>query len=144
MIKTGDSSKGYTKRKVLAAIQDSAGIVTTIASKIGCTWGTARKLVDQWPETREAYQDEREKILDMSETTLLKAIKTGDVGSAKWMLSTQGKDRGYNTGPSLEDGEDGQATFLVSFVSPKKERTVAPEVDALPAPAKKRAIKPKA
>lgn len=136
-IKTGDSSKGYTKRKVLAAIQDSAGIVTTIASKIGCDWHTARKLVDQWPETREAYQDEREKILDMSETTLLKAIKTGDVGSAKWMLSTQGRDRGYSTTPQIDDGE-GQATFLVSFVNPKKEKAVSPDRDALPAPKAKK------
>ena len=98
-IKPGESSKGYTKRKVLAAIANSAGIKSTISERLGCDWHTADRLVKKWPETQVAYQDEREKILDMSETTLLKAIKTGDVGSAKWMLATQGVGRGYGTEP---------------------------------------------
>lgn len=119
-IKKGESSKGYTKAKTLAAISGSAGIKSTIAERLGCDWNTADKLVKQWPETLRAWQDEREKILDMSETTLLKSIKAGDTSSAKWILATQGKDRGFSpTLPAAIDDE-GQAAFVVSFVSPGK------------------------
>lgn len=119
-IKKGESSKGYTKTKTLAAISGSAGIKSTIAERLGCDWNTADKLVKQWPETLRAWQDEREKILDMSETTLLKSIKAGDTSSAKWILATQGKDRGFSpTLPAAIDDE-GQAAFVVSFVSSNK------------------------
>lgn len=89
------SSKGYTEKKVLAAIKGSGGIITTISNRLGCEWHTAKKLVNRWESTKQAYKDERETILDMSESTLLKSIKDGDTQSAKWMLSTLGADRGF-------------------------------------------------
>lgn len=120
MIKTGTSCKGYTKAKVLAAIKGSAGIRTTIANRLGCTWGTANKWANYWPETREAMQHEKESVLDLCEGTLFKAVQEGDTGSAKWILSTMGKDRGYVERQEIT-GKDGEPTaapvFRVSFVS---------------------------
>jgi hypothetical protein len=122
MIEKGQSSKGYTKSKVLAAIKGSAGIRSTIAARLGCSWNTANALCKKWPETVEAMQDEREAILDMSETTLLKSIKDGDTGSAKWMLSTIGKERGYVERQEVT-GKDGKALAIsVEFVEPEKTK----------------------
>jgi hypothetical protein len=89
------SSKGYTEKKVLAAIKGSGGIITTIANRIGCEWHTAKKLTQKWQSTRDAYKDERETILDMSESAILKSIKEGNTQDAKWLLSSLGASRGF-------------------------------------------------
>ncbi len=89
------SSKGYTEKKVLAAISGSGGIVTTIAKRLGSEWHTAKKLTQKWQSTRDAYKDERETILDMSESAILKSIKEGNTQDAKWLLSSLGASRGF-------------------------------------------------
>lgn len=89
------SSKGYTEKKVLAAIKGSGGIITTISNRIGCEWHTAKKLTQKWQSTRDAYKDERETILDMSESAILKSIKDGNTQDAKWLLSSLGASRGF-------------------------------------------------
>ena len=102
------SSKNYTKTKTLAAIQGSGGIISTISKRLGCTWRTAQKLTQQWPEAQEAYRDEKEQLIDLAETTLLQAIKGGDMSAAKWYLSTIGKERGYSERQEIT-GADGSA-----------------------------------
>lgn len=140
MIQTGQSSKGYTKAKTITAIKGSAGIITTIANRLGCTWNTAKSLTDRWPETIEAMKDERESVLDMCEGTLFKAVKEGDTGSAKWLLSTAGKDRGYVERQEVT-GKDGAPALAltVSFVDPDekpaRKPTAAPKKTA-PTPKK--------
>ncbi len=94
------SSKGYTEKKVLAAIKGSGGIITTISNRLGSDWHTAKKLTQKWELTKQAVRDERETILDMSESTVLKSIKEGNTQDAKWLLSSLAKDRGYGV-----DGE---------------------------------------
>lgn len=92
------------KEQVLEAIKDSGGIISTIARKLGCTWGTAREYSGKWEETREALKDEKETILDIAENTLLDKIKEGDEQSAKWYLSKIGKLRGYGDSLAIEGG----------------------------------------
>jgi len=118
------SSKGYTEKKVLAAIKGSGGIITTISNRLGSDWHTAKKLTQQWQSTRDAYKDERETILDMSESTLLKSIKDGDTQSAKWMLSTLGRERGFND--RLEIVGLGGESIKFEIVDPKKKDADTP------------------
>lgn len=89
-------AKSYTAQTLIQAIKGSGGIISTIAKKLDCEWFTARKYIDKWEETKRAYLDEQEVVLDMAEGTLLKSIQEGDVQSAKWILSTKGKKRGYS------------------------------------------------
>lgn len=113
----------YTKEQVLAAIGDSAGIVSAIAQRLGCDWNTARRYVDRWEETRRAFQAERERVLDLAETTIIRAIREGDTGTAKWLLSRLGRHRGYGDAVDLsaslplqivlrwpDDGGDGETS----------------------------------
>lgn len=82
--------------RVLDAIRDSFGIVSTIAQRLdNCAWSTARKYVQKWAITREAYQNECERGLDYSETQMLKLIQQGDGPMIRFHLATKGKDRGY-------------------------------------------------
>jgi len=93
-------------KTIIEAIKGSAGIVSTIAKRMGVEWHTANDKIQKYPEALKAFQDEREGILDMAEATILTAIKQGDAGSAKWLLSTLARSRGF--GDKVEvSGKDG-------------------------------------
>ncbi len=85
-----------SKKAIIEAIENSGGIMSTIARRLGVTWHTADTWVKQYDETKQALQDEREAILDLAESTLFRNIKDGNSQDAKWLLSTMGKNRGYN------------------------------------------------
>ncbi len=84
-----------TKKATIDAILNSGGIMSTIAQKLGVAWSTAKIYVEKWPESKQAFEDERNKIIDMAESVLVKSIKNGDTQDAKWLLSRLAKDRGY-------------------------------------------------
>lgn len=85
----------YTQSQFLEAIKGSGGIVSTIAKRVGCEWDTAKKWITEKPKLKQAFDNERESILDMAEGVLLKSIQGGDSQDAKWVLSRLGKSRGY-------------------------------------------------
>lgn len=91
----GSKRTRYNKRTVLQAIEGSGGIISAVAKRLGCDWATARAYIQRWAETTAAFEAERERILDLAETTLYRAIQEGDVQAAKWVLSRLGKSRGY-------------------------------------------------
>jgi len=96
------------KTKAIEAIKGSGGIISTIAKRLDCNWATAKKLISRWPDAEVAYRDEKEQLTDMAETTLLSAIRAGDIQAAKWYLSTIGKDRGYSERHEVT-GKDGES-----------------------------------
>ena len=87
-----DKSK---EKQTLEAIKGSAGIISTIAKRLEVDWHTAESYIKKYPTALDAFQDEREGILDMAEAAIFTAIKQGDTGSAKWILSTIGRKRGF-------------------------------------------------
>jgi hypothetical protein len=96
----------YTAQDFIDAIPGTGGIISAIARKVGCDWKTADSWVHDFPTVKRAYDAECETMLDLAESTVLKAIKDGDTADAKWYLTKKGKRRGY--GDSLElAGKDG-------------------------------------
>ena len=85
----------YTAAQFIAAIPGTGGIVTQIAKKVGCSWNTARKYIDEHATVLQAYNDECEAILDMAETALYKQVSEEEAWAVKYLLSTKGKQRGY-------------------------------------------------
>lgn len=92
------------KKAVLEAVQDSGGIMSTIARRLGVDWKTADNWVKRFDETKQALINEKETILDDAEGVILDRIKQGDDQSAKWYLSKIGKLRGYGDSLELEGG----------------------------------------
>lgn len=90
-----------TKEQVLNAIKGSYGIMLTIAKRLDCESRTAKKMIDRWEETRAAYEDEDQVILDISENQIYKSVLEGDIATAKWILSRKGKSRGWNEDNTL-------------------------------------------
>ena len=84
-----------SKKKFKNALEDSGGVITTIANRMNVT----RKAVYDWlkkhPEMREFKDQEEEKILDMAEISLFSQVREKDFGATKYILSTKGKNRGY-------------------------------------------------
>lgn len=89
------SKARYTVADFAEAIPGSGGIMSTIARRVGCDWNTANKWCGESPTLARMLQDERESILDMAESVLMKSIKEGDTSDAKWLLARKGKQRGY-------------------------------------------------
>lgn len=95
-------ARKYTKDEVLDAIEGSAGILLTVSKRLQCTWDTAQRWVNKWEETKTALKNEGEKVLDMAEGQVLKAVQAGDLQTAKWVLARKGKERGWGEDNSLK------------------------------------------
>ncbi len=91
-----------TEKQTLAAIKGSAGIISSIAKRLELSWHATEDRIKKYPSTVKAFQDEREAIIDLAESTLFSAIKQGDTGSAKWLLSTIGRKRGFTEKQEIE------------------------------------------
>ena len=87
----------FTAQQFIDAISGTGGIITAIARKVGCSWHTAQKYIDTYPTIRQAYEDECSGVDDLAESTVIRAIKDGDVGAAKWWLEKRRRDRFANT-----------------------------------------------
>lgn len=117
----------YKAADFIAALPGTGGVITAIASRVGCDWITAKKYLTQYPTIKAAWEAEKESILDIAESVLhtnIQAAKriqerslrlaqeadknqdfetaTGqygravvDTGDVKWLLTRQGKSRGY-------------------------------------------------
>ena len=101
----------YKAQQFIDAIPGSGGIISVIAQRVGCAWHTAQKYIQEYATVADAYADETEGIIDLAESTVLKAIKGGDVSAAKWYLTTKGKDRGYTERREYA-GADGDALTI--------------------------------
>lgn len=98
-----------SQKKLLTAIKGTGGIVSAIAQRLGVDWHTARNAIDRFPAARQAWDDERETLLDLAETKIIDSIRNGDTNDAKWVLSRLGRERGY--GEKIE--ADGAITLRV-------------------------------
>lgn len=105
--------KGYKKETVLKAIKGTGGIMSTIAKRLQCDWTTADRAVKYWEDTIRAFDDEKEAILDLCESTLINAINNNQVDAAKWYLTKKGKQRGYADRLELTVEDSGPLEFLV-------------------------------
>ena len=106
------SRKNYRTDDFIKVIPGSGGIISAIAKRVGCDWHTANKWIQEHPTVKQAFEDERESMLDMAEGVLFGNIRFAakeqqdaskrnetvfvDTGDAKWVLSRMGKERGYS------------------------------------------------
>lgn len=106
---SGNGKNGnYTAAQFIAAIPGSGGIITTIASRVGCAWSTAKKYITKYVTVQQAYEDECAKVVDLAESVVIGSIKDKDVQTAKWYLTMKGAERGYvQTQRSEVSGPDG-------------------------------------
>jgi hypothetical protein len=77
----------FTAAQFKKAIPGSGGIISTIAKRVGCDWDTAKKYLTEMPTITTAWENEKERVDDMAESTLIKSIQEGNTQDAKWWLA---------------------------------------------------------
>ena len=113
----------FEKERVLEAIKGSMGIMSTIARKLdGCGWNTAERYVNKWECTKQAYQDEDNRSLDLSESKMLSAIDDGDGPMIRFHLATKGRKRGYVQKTETDITTDGKALLGIGVYIPDNGR----------------------
>ena len=91
-------SRRYTKKQVLEAISGSGGVMSAVQQKLGCkSWATARKYVEKWADTREAWETENSHADDLAQSVIINDIKSGNVQTAKWWLERRRRKDFYLT-----------------------------------------------
>ena len=95
----------FKPQQFIDAIPGSGGIIAAIAKRVGCEWHTVQRNIENHPTVRQAYENECSGIDDLAESTVIKAIRDGDVGSAKWWLEKRRRDRFGNV--TRLEGTDG-------------------------------------
>jgi len=77
-------TNGFTAQQFIDAIPGTGGIISTIASRVGCEWHTAKKYIEEYPTIKQAYENEKHKVDDRAISNIFKAIIDGDLGTSKW------------------------------------------------------------
>lgn len=88
-------AKNYENTTIKKAIEDSGGIISTIAERLGCEWHTAKKYINSSDELKSAYEAESESVIDLAESKLIENIQANDNTAILFYLKTKGKKRGY-------------------------------------------------
>lgn len=83
----------FTVAQFEAAIPGSGAIMATIARRVGCTWETANNRIKASPKLSQMLEDESNTIDDLAESVLIKSIKDGNTGDAKWWLERRRRSR---------------------------------------------------
>lgn len=84
-----------TAKDYVTAIEESYGIVSVVARKLGVSRSAVYRARDTYASVYQALIDARERMTDLAEGKLLEKINAGDRGSILFYLETQGKARGY-------------------------------------------------
>ena len=111
----GNGKNGnYTAAQFIAAIPGTGGIISTVASRVGCEWHTAKRYITGYATVAQAYADECAKVTDLAESVIIGSIKDKDVQTAKWYLTMKGRERGYVQSERHEVEMDG--TLRIEYV----------------------------
>ena len=100
-------TRKYKTKEFVKAIKGTGGIKTAIAKRLGCEWNTVTKYIKENEEIRSAWQAEKESILDLGEASLYSLVKKKDLAAIKYLLSTQGKERGYGDQQRVDIKQEG-------------------------------------
>lgn len=107
--------KQRTRESFEQAIRGSRGIKQRVADLLGVTRQTVDNYFDQWPDLIPVFEDEREALVDVAESMLVKAVESGEMRAIALVLETQGRRRGWGRRTEIS-GPDGGAVVFSSDV----------------------------
>jgi hypothetical protein len=85
-------AKGYTAKQFIDAIPKTGGVISDIADKVGCSWHTAKKYIEEYSTVNEAWQSERNRITDKARNNIIRAIEHNDLQMSKWWLQVMDEE----------------------------------------------------
>lgn len=99
----------YSCKQVIKAIEGSGGVKKIIAERLGCSRWTVDNYLKRHPTVVRAFEQERERIIDVAESKLSEKVKSGHWPAIRYLLGTRGKARGYVERQEIKheiEGED--------------------------------------
>jgi len=105
----------YTAKQFIDAIPKTGGVISDIAKKVGCSWHTAKKYIEEYTTVQEAYQAEKNRITDIARNNIIKAIERNDLQMSKWWLQVM--DTEFVPKSSMDIQSEGEVTVRVEYVN---------------------------
>jgi hypothetical protein len=90
-----DTNLTPLQKNLLAALEQSMGIVQTGCDMVGISRTNHYKWMRESVEYKRAYESLTNKALDFAESKLLELIGRGNTAAVIFYLKTKGKERGY-------------------------------------------------
>jgi hypothetical protein len=87
--------KKPSNKKIIEVLQKTGGLLKPAAQKLNVDRRTVYVWIENSPELKQAMNDIRESMVDMSEGKLFKLINDENPSAIFFHLKTQGKSRGY-------------------------------------------------
>lgn len=88
-------AKNYTQETVMEAIAGCNGVMEYVALRLKCTWDTARRYVNKWPETKEAFDASECNLHCLAYKSFHKAIANGERWAVERVLDTSARRNGH-------------------------------------------------
>ena len=95
-------TNGHTAKQVCDAIRQGNGMVSVAARILSVDRTTVYRYINKYVSVKQALDDARAELLDMTESKLFEAVKGGNVPAIMFVMKTIGKDRGYVERSQLE------------------------------------------
>lgn len=90
----------YTVEEMAEAIKQYKW-KTNIARFLGCSISTVTNYIERHDELKVLYEENRTRIVDMAESSLVRLINQGHPSATIFALKTLGKNRGYIENPAI-------------------------------------------
>jgi len=85
----------FTNAQIVEAVKSMNGMIYLAARQLGCTPQAIYKRMAKSATIREAVDDSRGEMVDISEQKLRAAVMNGEPWAVAMVLKTLGKSRGY-------------------------------------------------
>ena len=85
----------YTQQQIIDALRETKGMVYLAARKLGCAPNTIYNRMAKSATIKQACEDSRGELVDISEQKLRAAVLGGEPWAIALVLKTLGKKRGY-------------------------------------------------
>lgn len=84
-----------TNARIIQAVQAARGLIGVAARQLGIDRAALCRRAEKSPAIAEAIADARALSIDVAELQLAEACKQGESWAIRFLLQTQGRDRGY-------------------------------------------------
>ena len=121
--------------KFLKAVENSGGIQSVIAKRMGITPTSLCEWLKRNPEFYKYLEEEDNKRVDTAITTITKDL--GNIETAKWFLLKykKGREKGYNDKPETQVNVQNnliERKIIIEVVDERKDKTKSEAISSVP------------
>ncbi len=113
-----------SEAEIIHALKIHRGIVSKAARSLGINRITIQRRAEGNKRIQKAMEEAREMLKDDAESVMISSLKSrvevNRMAAAKYLLSTQAKDRGYYT--KVDDAKEVNIPVIINYESVKPDK----------------------